>query len=115
MKPPTKKKQKRDLTNIEKAFIVKTLRALRDNEEMAHLYRRTLQKVVQCCGYSKLTIVKWLKPSETESIYQKANEMIDSGGVLVHRNFSDMFSDISLDSSIFLMGKFSLNNDVKAR
>ena len=96
MKSPPKKKLKTDLTDIEKAFIVKTLISLRESKEMVHLFRPTLQEFSRVCGYSELTILKWAKPSVREPIYKKAQEMMDAGGVLKDR----MFSDMSLDTQI---------------
>ena len=107
MNSPPKKKQKTELSYIDKAFMVKTLIKLRENKEKVDLYRTTLQHVTRISGNSVTTILNWMKPKRRDYIYYKANEMLSIGGEL-----KDMiFGDMSLDTNTFLPEKFSLNND----
>ena len=77
--------------------MAKTLVAMRENDELTHLYRPTLKEFSRLCGHSELTILSWAKPSNRTKIYQKAEEELASGRVLQEKIFSEM----SIDSKIW--------------
>jgi hypothetical protein len=74
--PPKKKQKKEELSCTDKATIVRTLIALRENKTMTRLYRDTLQEISNLCGKSEITILNWMKPSVREQIYKKAQSML---------------------------------------
>jgi uncharacterized Rmd1/YagE family protein len=111
MKSPPKKKQKTVLLNdVDKAFIVKSLTAMRENKEMVQEYRVMLKKCASICGYREITILKWMKPSERRAIYDKAEKIMKEEGE-AKLTFSDMLG--FCESKMLTLGKYSLTYDDK--
>jgi hypothetical protein len=97
MKSPAKKRKKTELSAIDRAFIVKTLLAIRENKEREHLYRPTLKKFSEVCGHSELTIMNWVKPFYRTKIFQKEEEEVAAGNIW-HKN---KFREVLIDSKIW--------------
>jgi hypothetical protein len=98
MNSPARKKKKTELSDIDKASMVKSLLEIREDNERKHLYRPALKEFSRLSGYSENTIIKWMKPSERVLIFNKAEKsekIIESG-----ERLKDMFlSAMSVESS----------------